>query len=49
MGTPIALEETMHNVIDFHHHWMPQEHVDHLERYIRPGEKLKVLELKDGQ
>ena len=39
----------MRNVIDFHHHWMPQEHVDHLERYIRPREKLDVLELSDGQ
>ena len=39
----------MRDIIDFHHHWMPKEHVDHLERYIRPGEQLEELKLSDGQ
>ena len=39
----------MRHVIDFHHHWMPREHVDHLERYIRPREELEVVTLSDGQ
>ena len=39
----------MRNVIDFHHHWMPREHVDHLERYIRPREALEEVKLSDGQ
>ena len=27
-------------IIDAHHHWMPQEHYDHPEHYVRSGEEV---------
>jgi predicted TIM-barrel fold metal-dependent hydrolase len=39
----------MRNVIDFHHHWMPREHVERLERYLRPREEIVEVTLSDGQ
>ncbi len=27
-------------IIDVHHHWMPREHVENLNKYLRPGETL---------
>ncbi len=31
-------------IIDVHHHWMPQEHVENLEKYLRPGEVVEPLD-----
>jgi hypothetical protein len=31
-------------IIDVHHHWMPQEHVENLEKYLRPGEVAEPLD-----
>ncbi len=39
----------MRNIIDFHHHWMPREHVDHPEPLLRPGETIREVVLSDGQ
>lgn len=25
--------------IDVHHHWMPREHIDNVEKYLRPNER----------
>jgi predicted TIM-barrel fold metal-dependent hydrolase len=37
------------NIIDFHHHWLPRDHSEHPERYMRPGETMNTLHLSDGQ
>ena len=31
-------------IIDVHHHWMPQEHIENLEKYLRPGEVAEPLD-----
>ena len=40
-------------IIDCHHHWMPKEHIEELERYLRPNEEVirengKARILRDG-
>ena len=39
----------MHNIVDFHHHWIPRAHVEHPELLLRPGENIREVELSDGQ
>lgn len=36
-------------VVDLHHHWIPEEHVTNIDRYVRAGDHLKDVELTDGQ
>jgi predicted TIM-barrel fold metal-dependent hydrolase len=41
-------------VVDAHHHWVPQSHIDTIERFMRPGETLvreagRVSILRNGQ
>ncbi|MBI2934299.1 MAG: amidohydrolase [Chloroflexi bacterium] len=28
-------------IIDVHHHWIPREHVEHMEKYLLPGQSLE--------
>lgn len=35
--------------IDLHHHWIPQEHVENVEDYVRAGDTIERVELVDGQ
>lgn len=35
--------------IDLHHHWIPEPHVTNIEEYVRAGERIKRVELSDGQ
>lgn len=39
----------MHDIIDFHHHWMPRLHVEQPELFMRPGETINEVRLIDGQ
>ena len=39
----------MRNIVDFHHHWMPREHIADLDQYIRPREEIVEVTLSDGQ
>ncbi len=29
-------------IIDVHHHWIPREHVENMEKYLLPGQKLET-------
>lgn len=35
--------------IDLHHHWIPEPHITNIEDHVRAGERIKRVELSDGQ